>query len=73
MHDVSDLIMQHENVIQQVKDGYKESNISLNIKEVNGKTVLNYNGTAITNDNKKVEYHKEIVLDFSLDGTIYHS
>lgn len=73
MHDVNDLIMQHENVIQQVKDGYKESNISLDIKEVNGKTVLNYNGTAITNDNKKVEYHKEIILDFSLDATIYPS
>ena len=68
--NINEFIMQHEGVIQFVKDTYKESDIHLVISEENDKTVLNYSGTATTKDDQEIEFDKKITLDFLLHADI---
>ena len=62
--------MQHEFVVQYVKDTYKKSNIKLDIRENSGKTVLEYTGTATTKDDQVIEFDKKLELEFLLNATI---
>ncbi|MGX8850660.1 hypothetical protein [Amedibacillus sp. YH-ame10] len=72
MLNINNFTMQHEYVVQYVKDTYKESNIKLDISEKNDKTVLNYTGTATTKDDQVVKFDKKITLEFLLNANITH-
>lgn len=63
-------MMQHESMIQFVKDTYKESDIHLEIREENDKTVLIYTGTATTKDDHVIEFDRKITFDFLLHADI---
>lgn len=68
--NVYEFMMQHESMIQFVKDTYKESDIHLVISEENDTTVLKYFGTAKTKDDQEIEFDKKITLDFLLHADI---
>lgn len=66
--NMTDLTMQHENVIKNIGDSYKACDIKLDIKIKDNQTILKYYGTAVDLNGKKVDYENEIVLDFVLDA-----
>lgn len=68
--NVYEFMMQHESMIQFVKDTYKESDIHLEIREENDKTVLIYTGTATTKDDHVIEFDRKITFDFLLHADI---
>ena len=70
MLDLTNLILQHEYIIQYVKDNFKESDIRLDISETNNQTVLSYTGTAITKDDQEIEFSREIILEHISNANI---
>lgn len=68
---LSNIVMQHEQLCQYIKDTYNGANIKLDIEEKDNQTVLKYYGTVATSNNDVVDYHNEIVLDYVLDTNIF--
>ena len=66
--NMTNLIMQHEYVIENIGNSYKACDIKLDIKIKDKQTILRYHGTAIDLNGKEVDYDNELVLDFVLDA-----
>lgn len=68
--NITNLYMQHELTCMNLKDNYKQSDIKLDMKVKDNKTILNYYGTATDLKDETVDYENEIVLDFVLNAKI---
>lgn len=69
---VQNLVMQHDFFCAYIRDTYQASDIHLNMEMKDGKTQLQYSGTATTSNGKKVDIHKILSCDYALDATITH-
>lgn len=67
---LNNIAMQHEFMMQYVRDNYKTSDIKLDMKIKEDQTILKYTGTATTLKDEVVDFEKEVILEFSLDANI---
>lgn len=68
---VKEIWIQHELILQYLKDNFESSDIKLDMKIVGKQTFLNYFGTVKDKEGNTSDFDREIILDFVLSKNIY--
>lgn len=63
--EIDNVIRQHENFCQYIKDTYQNADIQLDIDTKQGQMLLHYYGTVTTEDGVPMHFEKDFSCDFS--------
>lgn len=70
--NLDNVVQQHEEMCQFVRDHYITSDIQLELVVKDNQTILNYSGSATTQQGDTVRVKEKKVCDFELDADIHY-